>query len=1143
MVIGTVVAGRNRRELENIIGCFMNFLPLRIPIQDTETGREMLATVRSAAVEAQNHQDCPFEKIVEAINPDRKLNQNPLYNVALLFQNFALDFFADGPLRAAPFPAFLDAALLDLRFEAEQTPHGLSLLCEYNAGLFERATIEQLVTTFHQTLVRLVHTPDTPFQDFPELAAKPMSAAQPAGAQTIVVAGTFTAEPLADPLRYWMEQLEMPAAIEFAPYNQAFQQLLDPGSLFATNERGLNVILLRFEDWSGSADTISAEPLENISRNIREFVAAIKQASLRSAVPYLVCVCPASNQSRIAGDVLSLETSLAAELEPLAGIHVLTSSELARLYPVADFYDSSGEELGHVPYTPQFFTALATAIARKLHVLHRPPHKVIVLDLDQTLWSGVCGEDGPEGIRVDESRIALQKFMRAQQEAGMLLCLCSKNNEEDVWQVFERRLEMPLRREHFAAWRLNWIPKSENLKALAEELQLGLDSFIFVDDNPVECAEVEANCPKVLTLQLPGDPDLIPQFLDHCWVFDHPKLTLEDRNRAQMYRQSHEREQLRSRSTNLNEFLGGLELKIRIEPLTDEHLPRAAQLILRTNQFNCTTLRRTEADIRQLMTRAEILTVSVSDRFGDYGLTGVVIFEQKENSLDVETFLLSCRVLARGVEHRIIARLGELALERKLEWVEIHFNPSAKNKPAFDFLQAIGEKFRQPLNGGYIFRLPAAHASQLAFRPLSNELERVASSGQATSNTGNGTRDAQHAKLSFCRQIALEFNDAAKIHAKIESKAVIRHGNEVSYSPPRTELEGQLCEIWQRLLHIDRVGITENFFEIGGHSLLAVRLFAEIKRVAGKKLPLVTIFQSPTIEQLAHHLAQGHAELSRSLLVPLQPNGSKPPLFLVHGAGGDILWGYANLSPHMPDDQPIYGIKSSGQAGREEFTRIEDMAACYVKELRTFQPHGPYYLGGYCFGGNVAYEMARQLHASGEKVAFVALLDSAPANAGYERIHWWAPRYGLRFMRNLYYWLEDFAQQSPKERREFILRKLRILARKLTRWRDSRTVDLEAVIDVSHFPENELRLWRIHLQALIDHEQRPYPGEVLLLRTRGQPLLCSLERDFCWGKLAQRGAQVIVIPGSHENVFMEPNVRTLAKELGFALAQAQREGR
>jgi FkbH-like protein len=1144
MVIGTVVAGRDRRELENVIGCFMNFLPLRIPIQGTETGREVLTLLRRAAMEAQNHQHCPFEKIVEAINPKRKLNQNPLYNVALLFQNFSLEFFTDGPLRATPFPAFLAAPLLDLRFEVEQSAEGLSLLCEYDAGLFERATVERLVTSFHQTLETLVHAPDRAFKEFPGLAARPEPTARQARVQTIAVAGTFTAEPLAEPLRYWMDQLEMPATIEFAPYNQAFQQLLDPNSLFAANQRGLNVILLCFEDWAGPAETTTANQIENINRNFREFVAALKQVSVRSTVPHLVCVCPSSNQSPIASQGESHENSLKAQLEPLAGIHVLTSSELARLYPVADFYDPSGDELGHVPYTPQFFTALATATARKFHALNRAPHKVIVLDLDQTLWSGVCGEDGPDGVRVDEPRVALQKFMHAQREAGMLLCLCSKNNEEDVWEVFERHPEMPLRREHFAAWRLNWNAKSENLRALARELQVGLDSVIFVDDNPVECAEVEANCPEVLSLQLPDDPNQISKFLEHCWAFDRLKLTSEDRNRAEMYRQTQQREQIRSGSRSLEDFLASLELKIKIGPMDDGKLPRVAQLTQRTNQFNCTTIRRTEADIPQLLTHAEILTVSVSDRFGDYGVTGVVICEAKDNSLEVETFLLSCRVLARGVEHRTIAHLGELALERKLEWVEIHFNPSPKNKPAFDFLQRIGEQFCQPLNGGYVYRFPAVYAaSQLTLRPQSNELELLSTTDRATRNAEDATRNRQHQKFSLCRQIALELNNAAKIHAKIESNIVVQHTTRTTCVPPRTELETRLCDIWQRLLHIDRVGITDNFFEIGGHSLLAVRLFAEINRVTGKKLPLVTIFQSPTIEQLAQHLAQGPTESSRSLLVPLQPNGSRPPLFLVHGAGGDILWGYANLSAHMPDEQPIYGIKSCGQAGREEFTRIEDMAACYVEELRGFQPHGPYYLGGYCFGGNVAYEMARQLHASGERVAFVALLDSAPANAGYEKIHWWAPRYGLRFIRNLYYWLEDFAQQSPKERRDFIIRKLRILGRKFTRTRGARNVDLEAVIDVSHFPENELRLWRIHLQALVDHVQQPYPGEVLLLRTRGQPLLCSLEDDFCWRKLAQAGVQVIVIPGSHENVFMEPNVRTLAKELGFALAQAQREAR
>jgi thioesterase domain-containing protein len=258
-------------------------------------------------------------------------------------------------------------------------------------------------------------------------------------------------------------------------------------------------------------------------------------------------------------------------------------------------------------------------------------------------------------------------------------------------------------------------------------------------------------------------------------------------------------------------------------------------------------------------------------------------------------------------------------------------------------------------------------------------------------------------------------------------------------------------------------------------------------------------------------------------------------LFLVHGAGGDVLWGYANLAAHLPADQPVYGIKSRGQARREEFETLEAMAACYVKEVRAFQPQGPYYLGGYCFGGNVAYEMSRQIKAQGEEIALLLLLDSAPANAGYERIVWWRPSYSLKFVRNVTYWLQDFGELPAKDRRRFIVRKgrsfARKIARKLTGHRAAaENVDLEEVIDPAHFPENELKLWKTHLHALEQHVQQKYAGPVVLMRTRGQPLISSLEEDFCWGKLAS-GVDVCRIPGSHEAIFMEPHVRWLAGQL------------
>jgi FkbH-like protein len=728
--------------------------------------------------------------------------------------------------------------------------------------------------------------------------------------------------------------------------------------------------------------------------------------------------------------------------------------------------------------------------------------------------------------------------MLTQHEAGMLLCLCSKNNERDVHEVLAQRPEMLLHLDHFTANRINWRPKSENLNSLAQELRLGLDSFIFVDDDARECAEVQAACPEVLVLQLPDDPERIPQFLEHCWAFDHPKGTAEDRRRAELYRQNRDREQLRAESLSLADFLAGLDLKVQIEPMTAAQVPRVSQLTLRTNQFNCTTCRRTEAEIHQLPGTSEVLTVSVSDRFGDYGLVGVLIFEVTAKGLGVDTFLLSCRALGRGVEHQMLARLGQLAQERHLQRVDVHFTPTQRNKPALDFLESVGSAYRQPQNGGSLFRFPAALAANTIFEP------RTADPSNAPRSTLHAPRSTLHAPRSTpYRDIALLANDLAAIQQEIESAAPAAKRQSAHCTAPRTDTERQLCELWQNVLRIERVGIQDDFFELDGTSLLAVRLMAEIEKAMGRKLPLVTLFQAPTIEQLAKALAPDKRECSQSLLVPIQPNGTRPPLFLVHGAGGDVLWGYANLAAYLGQDQPIYGIKSRGQAGLPEFSDLKEMAGCYINELRSLQPAGPYLLGGYCFGGNVAYEMARQLRARGESVALVLLLDSSPANAGYETMPWWRPSFAWRFARNLGYWLRDFVRLERQDRRSFVARKLGVLRRKLQRrlrsQADPKEVDIEDVVDPKYFSESELNLWKIHLQAVATHVDEAYPGRVTLLRTYGQPLFCSQAEDFCWTKLARGGVTVRRIPGSHESIFVEPHVRALASQVLACLREAQ----
>src|SRR5258706_6092766 len=219
---------------------------------------------------------------------------------------------------------------------------------------------------------------------------------------------------------------------------------------------------------------------------------------------------------------------------------------------------------------------------------------------------------------------------------------------------------------------------------------------------------------------------------------------------------------------SLADFLAGLDLKIQISPMSPEQLPRVAQLTQRTNQFNSTTRRRTESDLQKLLGETEVLTVVVSDRFGDYGLVGAVICERKKQSIDVDTFLLSCRVLGRGVEHRMLKHLGELALERGLQWVDVHFTKSARNNPAHDFLETVGSSFKQAQNGGFLFRFPAGFAAQVEFRPQPTAPAPELTAEVSRAGSRSATHQSSGRKFNRCRAIAVEADEAAKIHGRIE---------------------------------------------------------------------------------------------------------------------------------------------------------------------------------------------------------------------------------------------------------------------------------------------------------------------------------------------------------------------------------------
>ena len=429
------------------------------------------------------------------------------------------------------------------------------------------------------------------------------------------------------------------------------------------------------------------------------------------------------------------------------------------LYPVADYHDPRRDRLGHIPYTPAFFAAMGTLLAREIHALLAPPHKVVVLDCDNTLWKGVVGEEGVEGIAIPPAWRALQRFMAELAGQGFLLCLCSKNVEADVLEVFDRRPDMILKREHLVSWRINWQPKSENIRSLARELNLGLDSFIFLDDNPVECAEVGSGCPEVLTLRLPIDGD-IEGFLRHVWAFDRPRVTAEDRQRTAMYRQEAERARSSKEAPTIDEFLAGLGLQIAIAEPAPGQVDRVAQLTQRTNQFNFTTVRRNDGEIRRLgESGLECRAVEVSDRFGDYGLVGAMIFGPRGEALEVDTFLLSCRVLGRGVEHRMLGELGEIARARGLSRVDATILLTKKNQPARDFLEGVAAAYRREIEGGLRYEIPAEVAAGIAYRP-EDAAGAAVESGAAEAADGAGRRRGGRPQVATVRADRRRAGDA-----------------------------------------------------------------------------------------------------------------------------------------------------------------------------------------------------------------------------------------------------------------------------------------------------------------------------------------------------------------------------------------------
>jgi FkbH-like protein len=380
-----------------------------------------------------------------------------------------------------------------------------------------------------------------------------------------------------------------------------------------------------------------------------------------------------------------------------AGVHVLGYDALVARHGRLAWHDEAKWLTARMPFAAASLVPMAEEWLRFVVPVAGRAAKCLVLDLDNTLWGGVIGEDGAAGIRLGDeypgaAYRALQQAVLDLRDRGVLLAIASKNNAEDAQAVLASHPGMLLRPEHFAAIRINWNPKPQSLREIAAELNIGVDALAFLDDSPVERRIVRSQVPEVAVIEIPEDPLGYARALRECPLFERLALSAEDRERSRYYAEDRQRGELRAQVESVEDFYRSLDMEIDVGLVDTATLARVAQLTQKTNQFNLTTIRRSEAEIEELARRPEarVSWVRVRDRFGDGGVVGVAITLVEQARATLDTFLLSCRVIGRTVETAFLALLVEDARRRGARSMEARFVPTKKNAPAAGFLAAHG---------------------------------------------------------------------------------------------------------------------------------------------------------------------------------------------------------------------------------------------------------------------------------------------------------------------------------------------------------------------------------------------------------------------------------------------------------------------
>ena len=547
---------------------------------------------------------------------------------------------------------------------------------------------------------------------------------------------SFTVEPMVALLRAAALMQGIDLAVHVGDFNAYAQEMIDPASPMYDFAPDIVVVAVRLADVSpllwetfpGDSPDEVVKEIDRLSDTIAGWIAAVRARSSAGIIVHNFEMPARPRQGILdtqseAGQLTAI-SELNRRLRALAarntGVYILDYDALVARHGREQWHDERKWQTMRMPITAKNHLHVAHEWLRMLVPLSGGGCKVLVTDLDNTLWGGVIGEDGLAGIHLGADAKgagfrALQRAMLGLRQRGIILAICSKNNQAEIDEVFEKHSDMLLRLHHFSSTRVNWADKPTNLAAIAADLNLGTEALAFLDDNPVERHRVREELPEVTVIDLPADPMAYAQALQDCFVFERLHVSREDKERTRHYADERHRMELRIQAPSLEDFFRSLQQDILIKPLCPENIPRVAQLTQKTNQFNVTTRRYNEQELAALADRPGhcVLTVTVYDRFGDSGLVGTVITRDDVTGggSEIENFLLSCRVIGRTVETALLAYVTEQARQAGKRELRGWFYPTPKNAPAADFYQKHGFSRREDVPSGSLWSLDITAAT------------------------------------------------------------------------------------------------------------------------------------------------------------------------------------------------------------------------------------------------------------------------------------------------------------------------------------------------------------------------------------------------------------------------------------------------